>query len=191
MPFRRRLCSVFRRSARFRRQAAQEGCQQGERHCRSVPAYPPETRLCDPKRALFFLALENFMDTIKPLFTATATATGGRNGHTQAADGSVSADLSVPKAMGRARLGMERQRVDRTARCWRLRAGGEVASQRFRPCRKRSWRRLPTKPTRISALIRTPRAATSMCNLRSKAPTRSEYSRVMPRTPAPFHRAGV
>jgi hypothetical protein len=30
-----------------------------------------------------------------------------------------------------------------------------------------------------------------MCNLRSKAPTRSEYSRVMPRTPAPFHRAGV
>jgi hypothetical protein len=26
------------------------------------------------------------MDTIKPLFTATATATGGRNGHTQARD---------------------------------------------------------------------------------------------------------
>ena len=40
------------------------------------------------------------MDTIKPLFTAAATATGGRNGHTQASDGSVSADLSVPKAMG-------------------------------------------------------------------------------------------
>jgi len=40
------------------------------------------------------------MDTIKPLFTATATATGGRNGHTQASDGSVSANLSVPKAMG-------------------------------------------------------------------------------------------
>ena len=40
------------------------------------------------------------MDTIKPLFTATATATGGRNGHTQASDGSVRADLSVPKAMG-------------------------------------------------------------------------------------------
>ena len=40
------------------------------------------------------------MDTIKPLFTATATATGGRNGHTQASDGTVSADLSVPKAMG-------------------------------------------------------------------------------------------
>ena len=38
--------------------------------------------------------------SIKPLFTATATATGGRNGHTQASDGSVSADLSVPKAMG-------------------------------------------------------------------------------------------
>ena len=40
------------------------------------------------------------MDTIKPLFTATATATGGRNGHTEAADGSVRANLSVPKAMG-------------------------------------------------------------------------------------------
>src|ERR1700674_4596115 len=40
------------------------------------------------------------MDTIKPLFTATATATGGRNGHTEASDGSVAADLSVPKAMG-------------------------------------------------------------------------------------------
>jgi lipoyl-dependent peroxiredoxin len=40
------------------------------------------------------------MDTIKPLFTATATATGGRNGRTEAADGSVKADLSVPKEMG-------------------------------------------------------------------------------------------
>jgi lipoyl-dependent peroxiredoxin len=40
------------------------------------------------------------MDTIKPLFTATAMATGGRNGHTEANDGSVRADLSVPKAMG-------------------------------------------------------------------------------------------
>ena len=40
------------------------------------------------------------MDTIKPLFTATATATGGRNGHTQSDDGMVKADLSVPKAMG-------------------------------------------------------------------------------------------
>jgi len=40
------------------------------------------------------------MDTIKPLFTAVATATGGRDGHTEAADGSVKADLSVPKAMG-------------------------------------------------------------------------------------------
>ena len=37
---------------------------------------------------------------IKPLFTATATATGGRNGHTKAADGSVEANLSVPKEMG-------------------------------------------------------------------------------------------
>ena len=40
------------------------------------------------------------MDKIKPLFTATATATGGRNGHTQSSDGSVAADLSVPKEMG-------------------------------------------------------------------------------------------
>jgi len=40
------------------------------------------------------------MDTIQPLFTASATASGGRNGHTEASDGSVSADLSVPKAMG-------------------------------------------------------------------------------------------
>ena len=40
------------------------------------------------------------VDTIKPLFTAKATATGGRNGHTAADDGSVGVDLSVPKAMG-------------------------------------------------------------------------------------------
>jgi Ohr subfamily peroxiredoxin len=43
---------------------------------------------------------ENAMDRIKPLFTATATATGGRNRHTESQDGSVRADLSVPKAMG-------------------------------------------------------------------------------------------
>jgi len=40
------------------------------------------------------------MDKIKPLFTATATATGGRNGHTQSSDGIIAADLSVPKEMG-------------------------------------------------------------------------------------------
>ncbi len=40
------------------------------------------------------------MDTIKPLFTATATAVGGRNGHTESADGLVKVDLSVPKEMG-------------------------------------------------------------------------------------------
>jgi lipoyl-dependent peroxiredoxin len=40
------------------------------------------------------------MDKIKPLFTATASTTGGRNGHTEAADGSVKADLSVPREMG-------------------------------------------------------------------------------------------
>src|SRR5262245_11663395 len=40
------------------------------------------------------------MDKIKPLFTATATASGGRNGHTESSDGMVKADLSVPKDMG-------------------------------------------------------------------------------------------
>ena len=40
------------------------------------------------------------MDKIKSLFTATATATGGRNGHTESSDGAVGADLSVPKEMG-------------------------------------------------------------------------------------------
>jgi lipoyl-dependent peroxiredoxin len=40
------------------------------------------------------------MDRIKPLFTATATAMGGRNGHTEASDGSVKADLSLPREMG-------------------------------------------------------------------------------------------
>jgi lipoyl-dependent peroxiredoxin len=40
------------------------------------------------------------MDKIKPLYTAVATATGGRNGHTQSSDGIVKADLSVPKEMG-------------------------------------------------------------------------------------------
>ena len=40
------------------------------------------------------------MDKIKALCTATATATGGRNGHTQSGDGIVKAELSVPKEMG-------------------------------------------------------------------------------------------
>ncbi len=40
------------------------------------------------------------MDKIDPKFTAIATATGGRNGHTATDDGMVSVDLSVPKAMG-------------------------------------------------------------------------------------------
>ena len=39
-------------------------------------------------------------DKIKPLFTATATNVGGRNGRSEAADGSVKVDLSVPKEMG-------------------------------------------------------------------------------------------
>ena len=40
------------------------------------------------------------VDKIKPLLTVAATAVGGRNGHTAAADGSVKADLSVAKEMG-------------------------------------------------------------------------------------------
>ena len=39
-------------------------------------------------------------DAINPAFTASASASGGRTGHTQAKDGSVKADLSVPKEMG-------------------------------------------------------------------------------------------
>jgi osmotically inducible protein OsmC len=44
--------------------------------------------------------MEPSVDKINPLFTATATSSGGRNGHTAASDDSVSVDLSVPKAMG-------------------------------------------------------------------------------------------
>src|ERR1700683_1465777 len=40
------------------------------------------------------------MDTIKPLFTAVASVTGGRNGHAEGEHHSVSVNLSVPKAMG-------------------------------------------------------------------------------------------
>jgi organic hydroperoxide reductase OsmC/OhrA len=38
--------------------------------------------------------------TIRPLFTATAINTGGRNGHSETTDRSVSVDLSVRKEMG-------------------------------------------------------------------------------------------
>jgi Ohr subfamily peroxiredoxin len=40
------------------------------------------------------------MDKIQPLFTAVATAVGGRTGHTETSDGIVKADLSLPKQMG-------------------------------------------------------------------------------------------
>lgn len=40
------------------------------------------------------------MDTIKPLYTATATVKGGRNGHARTSDGMIDVDLSVPKSMG-------------------------------------------------------------------------------------------
>ena len=38
--------------------------------------------------------------SITVLYTAHATATGGRNGHTQSLGGIVSVDLSIPKALG-------------------------------------------------------------------------------------------
>jgi lipoyl-dependent peroxiredoxin len=40
------------------------------------------------------------MDKITPLYTATASAIGGRNGHTESSDGIVKVDLSLPKEMG-------------------------------------------------------------------------------------------
>lgn len=40
------------------------------------------------------------MDIITPLFTVTASAVGGRNGHSETVDKAVSVDLSVPKEMG-------------------------------------------------------------------------------------------
>lgn len=43
---------------------------------------------------------DNKMDKIKPLFTASASATGGRNGRTETNDGIVKFELSVPKEMG-------------------------------------------------------------------------------------------
>ena len=39
-------------------------------------------------------------DSIKPLYTAHATSTGGRNGDTRSDDGMVHVQLSVPKEMG-------------------------------------------------------------------------------------------
>lgn len=40
------------------------------------------------------------MSDLNILYTTSATANGGRNGHTQSVDGIVSVDLSIPKAMG-------------------------------------------------------------------------------------------
>ena len=40
------------------------------------------------------------MEPVQVLYTATASATGGRNGHTKSGDGKVDVNLSVPKAMG-------------------------------------------------------------------------------------------
>lgn len=40
------------------------------------------------------------MDTIKPIFAAHATCTGGRNGHCETSDGSLKVDLAKPTEMG-------------------------------------------------------------------------------------------
>ena len=40
------------------------------------------------------------VDRITPKYTAIATATGGRNGHTESSDGVVKANLSLPKELG-------------------------------------------------------------------------------------------
>jgi Ohr subfamily peroxiredoxin len=40
------------------------------------------------------------MQEIKAIYTAEATATGGRNGHSRTSDGVVDVNLSVPKDMG-------------------------------------------------------------------------------------------
>src|SRR2546428_11424038 len=56
-----------------------------------------------PRRVIGLLPLQaqnKTMDKIKPLYTATATAIGGRNGHTETSDGVVKADLSLPKELG-------------------------------------------------------------------------------------------
>lgn len=37
---------------------------------------------------------------MKTLYTAVATATGGRSGHVESSDGAVAVDLAVPKEMG-------------------------------------------------------------------------------------------
>ena len=37
---------------------------------------------------------------MKPLYTATATASGGRNGHVESDDGLVALDLAIPAPMG-------------------------------------------------------------------------------------------
>ncbi|MEQ5787196.1 organic hydroperoxide resistance protein [Erythrobacter sp. NFXS35] len=37
---------------------------------------------------------------MKPLYTATATASGGRNGHVESDDGLISLDLAIPAPMG-------------------------------------------------------------------------------------------
>lgn len=40
------------------------------------------------------------MDIIKPLVTISATAVGGRNGHSESSDAALKVDLSVPKELG-------------------------------------------------------------------------------------------
>jgi osmotically inducible protein OsmC len=49
---------------------------------------------------IFVKSVRGTMDSIKALFSVTAVATGGRNGHSATTDGALSVDLSLPKEMG-------------------------------------------------------------------------------------------
>lgn len=44
--------------------------------------------------------MREIMDNISAIFTVTAVATGGRNGHSETSDGALRVDLSLPKEMG-------------------------------------------------------------------------------------------
>lgn len=70
------------------------------------------------------------MDKIKPLFTATATAVGGRNGHSESNDGIVAVDLSVPKEMGARANRAPQRRSTSSPRAMRLVSAARSTSWR-------------------------------------------------------------
>src|SRR6476659_11437314 len=69
-----------------------EACATSERGCTGHGNGANWAKLEEMKRMAAY--------TIKPLVTATAINTGGRNGHSETTDHSVSVDLSVRKEMG-------------------------------------------------------------------------------------------